>query len=360
MSTPLSQVIVAHGRLSARFFREDGRAGDWQSWAVPLPAIFPADGVRIVAMASSDGVDEGLGTIAAVPVITRATRTGFTLAARNSDCAAGSAGMHWFAVLERAGQASPTPVELRTCLLQARGFAPDCSPGDWNSWEYAFGRPMPTAPTVVGAPTRMRGDVALTSVVLGAFLSDAYLLEGMPAPVGVLSSGRGDGVSLSARNGGGWSGRSSMNFIALSDLPRNVPPDTAPVLDSGTTPAVSLSSTGGGVPVRIDVNFGLPFSAPPVVLITACDVGLPVGTTPVAAIGVAQGVTTHGFTLEAMNTDSASGRAAFHWVAIGCGISCGAGRAMTVPTTTPGGTPFTPPRTPPGTPLTPTRSTSDA
>lgn len=350
MSTPLNQVIVAHGRLSAQFFREDGRVGDWQSWVVPLPAIFPADRVKIVAMASNDGVDQGLGTVAAVPVITRTTRSGFTLAARNSDCAAGSAGMHWIAVLERPGQASPTPLELRTGALQSRTFAPDCTPGDWNSWEYPFGRAMPSAPTVVGTPTRMRGDVALSSVVFGAFVSDAYLVEGMPAPVGVLSSGRVDGVSLSARNGGGWSGRSGMNFLALADLPKNVTPDTAPILDSGTTSAVSLAAAGGSAPVRIEVNFALPFSTPPVVLLTACDVGLPAGTTPVAAIGVAHDVTTHGFTLEAMNTDSASGRAAFHWVALGCGISCGAGRASSVPSTTPDPIPFTPPLTPPLTP----------
>ena len=92
-----------------------------------------------------------------------------------------SAGMHWIAVLERPGQASPTPIEIRTGILQSRTFAPDCTPGDWNSWEYAVGRAMPSAPTVVGTPARMRGDVALSSVVFGAFVSDAYLVEGMPA-----------------------------------------------------------------------------------------------------------------------------------------------------------------------------------
>jgi hypothetical protein len=356
MSTPLNQVLVAHGRLSARFLREDNTVGDWQSWVVTLPTPFPADGVRIVAMASSDGIDDGLGTVAAVPVITRTTRTGFTLAARNSDCAAGSAGMHWIAVLERPGQPTSTPVELRTGVVQSRGFAADGTPGDWQSWEYGFGRAMPAAPTVVAAATRSRGDVALSSIVRGAFVANAYLLEGMPAPVGVLASGRTTGVSLSARNGGGWSGHSSMNFVALTDLPTPLTPDPAPVLDSGTTPVVQLNATGGGAAVRIDVNFALPFSVPPIVLITACDAGLPAGTSPVAAIGVAQGVTTHGFTLEAMNTDSASGRAAFNWIAIGCGISCGAGRAASVPPTTsvPG------PVTPPVTPLTPAPSTRGA
>lgn len=316
MSTSIAETIVKHGRETAHFFREDGRPGDWSSWPVAFPQPFPSDDVRVVAMAAHFQVDEGLGTVPAVPTISGISASGFTINARNSDCASGSAGMHWIAVQETPGQRSPEPVDVRTAVLQGRWAAPDCVVGDWVSWNYPFGIPLKSTPTVVGTGRRSLADNR-TELIGGALFTD------IPVLVGVVANAHVQGVDLNARNGGGWPGLGGMNFAAVSPGVAG----SGVIVDSGVTEVIpGLPPAGGTVSRSLDVHFTLPFQTPPVVLVTACDRGLPAGETCAAIVGTAQDVTTHGFTLQAMNTDSAPGRCAFSWVAIGCGIHCAAGR----------------------------------
>jgi hypothetical protein len=185
------------------------------------------------------------------------------------------------------------------------------------------------------------------------------LLEQVAAAVGVVQGATPNGVMMSARNGGGWPGRSGMNFIALAS---GAAGDSNLIVDCGTTGLATLPPTGGSIVRPLEVFFALPFSTPPIVLITANEAGLPAGESAVAALGVATGITTHGFVVEAMNTDSAPGRASFHWVAMGCGISCGAGpdpKKKAPPIKQPVKPPVSPPVTPPVTPR-PGRSTGGA
>lgn len=337
MSTPLAETVVAHGRRTAAFFAPDGVAGDWQLFQVTFPTPFPSDAVRVVATAASDGVDAGLGTIAAVPVIVGANRNGFTIAARNSDCASGSAGMHWIAVLERPGTPAPQKVDVRTVVLPSRFAAADCLSGDWNSWGYHFANPLPGLPSVVASTVRNPGDTQVDVLVFGAFVSGTSVLQRIPTLVGVTASATAADLALNARNGGGWPGRASMNAVAVAT---GGTPATSMFVDSGVTNVVAILPTGGTASVDIEVNFAVPFATPPVVLVTACDAGLAPGASAPAVVGTAASITTHGFTLQAMNTDVASGAAAFYWQAFGCGLHCGGGTRPG--TTTPVGPPLNP------------------
>lgn len=345
MSTPLAQTLISHGRIPAAFFTPDGVPGDWRVFQVTFPTPFPDDAVRVVAMASSDGVDAGLGTIAAVPVIVGANRSGFTIAARNSDCSAGSAGMHWIAALERPGSPATASVDVRTVVLPPRFSAADCLSGDWNGWTYRFQHALPSAPTLVATPVRHQGDSTLEVTVFG-LVSGTAVLQQRPTLVGVAAAATPTDIILNARNGGGWPGRAAMNAVAVASPGT---PSPAMIVDSGVTAAVAVAPTGGNIFTGLEVQFAVPFATPPVVLITACDAGLPAGTSPPAVVGTAERITTHGFTIEAMNTDVAGGRSAFFWMALGCGTHCGAGAPVDRPQ---------PPVRPPVTPVGPIGTTA--
>jgi hypothetical protein len=79
---------------------------------------------------------------------------------------------------------------------------------------------------------------------------------------------------------------------------------------------------------RWDVYFRRPFLTPPIVLLTANDLKQDGSSVPreqrvPPTLGVAQNVTTHGFTIWARNTGEFEGEAGFEWVALGCALGCG-------------------------------------
>ena len=335
MSTSLSETLVAHGQETAKFMASDCTAGDWQTWPVSFAKPFPAGNIVVVAMASDFGVDAGLHVAAGVPVIRGISRTGFVLAMRNSDCASGSAGVHWLAVLEQPGIATSTPVEVRTGIMPARYFDANCRSGDWQTWSWSFQRPLRSAPTVVGTAYRFPGTDSGFDLVGIPFTPEA-LPRGrwrLGAAVGVSSGVQPGRLAIAARNSMGWPGLMGMNFVAVADTGG---PIANMVCDAGVTSPVSLpGDSGGNVTQTLEIQFALPFLTPPIVLLTASDAGLAPGEAAVALVGVAEDVSTHGFRLAIHNSDCAAGRAAFNWVALGCGIGCGAGSAAPPPPTTP-------------------------
>lgn len=325
MAQPLNRTWIQHGRLTAQFFAADGVPGDWRSWQVSFATPFPDDAVRVVAMASEDGVDNGLGIVPVVPVVTAVTRQGFTLAARNSDVASGSAGMHWMAVRESPGTPALPPIDLRTVRVAPRWFEPDGTPGDWNSWPVRLGAPLPQPPTVLASAWRPAESHADAVELSGTLFSPGGRYRSAATPVGLSSGVQGGGFALSARNAAGWSGERALHGIALAAAAPGTASDPSIQVDSGTTGPLSITvRTGGNATVRREIDFALPFSTPPVVLFCASNTGLPAGTSPPAVAGWVESVTTHGFVLHAYNTDLTMGSVSFHWVAIGCGPACGA------------------------------------
>jgi hypothetical protein len=136
--------------------------------------------------------------------------------------------------------------------------------------------------------------------------------------VGVIHGASPTEFQLVARNPDVHAGGCSFYYCAIvggAGRPQNV------VIDTGEVKPKDFAR--GGQPndwQQWEVYFRGPFLTPPVVLLTATDRGLPRGNGPVAAVGIAQNVTTQGFTLAARNSDVRHGSAAFNWVAVGNGI----------------------------------------
>lgn len=320
MSTPLTETQVQHGRLVAKFFNPDGAAGDWHTFAVSFPTPFAGDDVRVVAMASNDGVNPGLGTVPVVPVVRSADRNGCVLAARNSDLASGSAGLHWIAWRESPGVKSIPPTDLRTIRVLPRSFAADGAPGDWTQWPVAYGQAMGHLPTVVCSAWRPPEAHADFIVQAPTFAFSGAVLSSGAVPVGVSQAADPAGLVLRARNAGGWPGVRAMHGVAVC---AGLASDPSVMVDSGVVGPVYFTAAGGSVPQTFDIPFALPFGTPPVVLFCASDRGLSPGSSAIAAAGWVESVGTHGFRLQGLNTDAAAGVAAFDWVAIGCGPGCG-------------------------------------
>src|SRR5262249_37033926 len=119
------------------------------------------------------------------------------LAARNSDCARGSAGFNWMAVLETPGQ-QQRPVDLRMGVVQPKYFQPDCIPGDWQGWGVNFSALFADTP------------VALLTA------SNLNVQGHNPAVVGVVQNPNTTSFHPVARNSDCAGGDCTLYYVALS------------------------------------------------------------------------------------------------------------------------------------------------
>lgn len=97
---PPESLWVDTGRIGCKPFAPSGQVGDWQIWTIAFnPASQPnvrfATPPHVFLTANDLGVSAH--NAAVVGIVDRVTTSGFTLLARNSDCAAGSAGFNWAA-----------------------------------------------------------------------------------------------------------------------------------------------------------------------------------------------------------------------------------------------------------------------
>jgi hypothetical protein len=101
-------LFVETGRLGAKSFSPRDNEGDWQQWDVEFrdPFMTPPTVLVTANDRMEDGTpvpDHGAGgvfarAVAAVGIAINVTTHGFTLMARNSDCAGGFAGFSWVAL----------------------------------------------------------------------------------------------------------------------------------------------------------------------------------------------------------------------------------------------------------------------
>jgi hypothetical protein len=291
-------------------FASDCTPGDWQMAQVSFKTHFQtSDNVRVIVTANNEGVNPGVENPAVVGVVAAVNTTDFTLLGRNSDCAEGNAGFYYMAVEELGHPPPGERVDLRLGILQQRSFSRDCQPGDRNVWSPSFSSPLPSgerAALVTGCNLNVRS-------------------YNLPA-VGMSRNLDVNGFQLAARNSAaclplpGDSGESAFYYVAGIEGP--TPPRDRFWIDSGVVEPKSFAASCmsfkdvGSHWASWEVYFSRPFLSPPVVLLTGKDVGA-------AVVGLAQDVTTHGFTLTGFNSDCGPGSAQFYWVAIGCGSGCG-------------------------------------
>jgi hypothetical protein len=271
------------GSVLARDFSEDCERGDWEFFEIAFESPFPTDQVRVIVTAN--------GNAAAVAIAQHVGRKGFILAARNSGCAPGTAGFNWMAFVETPEERQ-RPVGLRMGVVQPRHFMSDCEEGDWRSWE------------VMHSPVRSEPFTLLTAC------------NGNAAAVGVVNDSRADGFTFSARNSGCAEGDSSFYYLVLTQYEDK---ESKVFVDGGEVPAQHFApDCVPGDWQSWEIQFKESFLTPPIVLITAGG-----ENANAAVVGIAQNVTTHGFTLSARNSGCAEGDGGFYWAAFGCAKGCG-------------------------------------
>jgi hypothetical protein len=278
----------------------------WEAFQVSFPEPFHGDDFRVAITASIFG--ESLGDLRpSLGIAQKVSSKGFTLAERNPCCAGCSLDFDWMAVAEgqKPGQKSgeSADLNLRLGVLQPRRFQPDCTQGEWQFWNgIRFSSPLDD-----GSPV-----VMLTP-------SDTEVGGRNAGRIGTVHMPEAYGFNLAAHNSGCQEGDCAFYYVAGSKIRKHQPRSEKNCLwvNSGDVEAVDLMPDCEESGERsMGMTFHRPFSMPPAVLVATNDRG--VRGHNAAALGIAQKVTTKGFTLLARNTESVHVQAGFYWIAIGC------------------------------------------
>jgi hypothetical protein len=316
MSIQMSHVLFLAGSTpTAKAFAKSCVAGDTQSWPINFKIELPGN-VRIIVTANDRNVGDGLHNAAAVGIAQKVSAGGFLLTARNSDCAGGAASFDWiaFSDVPLKGPQREIPF-VRARELQGQHFKPSCTPGDTQLQKVTFWSPLPDPDEFVFLTARAPWP-APSNLNPGTHNS---------AGVGIVQVPDAVGFNLSARSSDCAEGDCAFDCFAITTLVKQPGGDAGNLqVDAGEVNAIHFSaSCAPGDTQTMPVDFHQPFLTPPIVLLTANDLGLSQGSHNAAAVGVAADVTPYGFTLLARNSDCAAGEAGFYWVAIGCNLGCG-------------------------------------
>jgi hypothetical protein len=327
MSSPISNWLIQAGfflsgqaRPSA-VFQPDCVMGDTLSYAPPVAFFQPYLQAPQVILTAND-LDISITpphSAAAVGMARQVTNTGFTPFARNSDCVFGQAGINWLAVGLLPPQRQPLPVDLRLGARQPQHFQPDCVTGDTLTDLVTFS----SALTPPGGLAAVQVFLTATDLNVVPFVTGTgSSVYHVAATVGVVQNLTLAGFTLHARNSDCAEGSTNHYYVAVAL--DTVVPNSPFIVDAGKLGPLNFTAdcTPGDTQSQA-VFFSSPFSAPPIVLVTANDDHIPASTHNAAVVCTARQVTPYGFTLVGRNSDCVGGLASFHWVAFGCGQGCG-------------------------------------
>jgi hypothetical protein len=322
-------------------FSKSCDVGDWHTYTVDFPAAFPAQvsdlDLRVIVTANNRNraTFPGEHNVAPVAVVHDVKRSGFTLAARNSDCTSGFAAFDWMAVAETPSGSNNLPVDLRIGVVQPSWFHETCKAFDTEAWRLSFGprrrigsTNRPPVFLVTGNNLNIQGATYNWANVDGRTFSQGDLPYHNSAVVGVVQDPSPTGFGLKGRNSDISSGQCAFYYLALSDLDPSLPSPAARSMwvDSGRVGAKGFAPSNQDRDWQgWEIYFQDPFLTPPIVLVTASDLmddGTPVQGGNPATVGLARNVTTDGFNLDARNSDCGGGWSGFYWVAIGCAKGC--------------------------------------
>lgn len=310
---PLAEVAVRIGTVAGRHFNVDCQPGDTQTWNVSFgddTPFVPDTPIRVILTPNNHPTSFAVPNItenaAIVGVVQQLDHSGFQLRARNSGCATGTAGFNWMAVQPTPGTVQETVDFCRIGVIPPRRFHPDCRPGDRSTWQVRFSPEL-----------NVIDDATIIALLTPTNLN---VMGHSPAVVGIAQEVSKGGISISARNSdSGPSGDCSFYLAALCNGPRR---SVRMWMASGDVSPQSFEPDDRPGDWRAwHVYFPRPFLSPPIVLLTATDNGVP----PIDiefgyiahAVGVAQNVTSYGFTLASRNSGCIEGSVGFNWIAIG-------------------------------------------
>jgi len=309
MTTQINQVRIQSDSSPEKIFEEDCQQGDWQKHIVQFVQPFPVSSqeIRVIITANDLRIGNygGAPNPAAVGIAYEVTQTGFTLAARNSECRRGITAFYWMAVAETPGVQDEGPIDLRMGILQRKYFQPNCQPDDSQSWkDVRYSTPLDHS----------------TVVLLTASNLNIPILQDVPA-VGIVQNSSGNAFTLTACNSDISGGFCAFYYVSLS---RETEGRHDLWVDTGKVEEKRFSRHGSAGDWQFwDIAFRESFLVPPYVLVTAYNPRRYEEDHNSAPVGIARDVTTSGFTLAARNSACGGGYAGFYWVAIGCAKGCG-------------------------------------
>ncbi len=147
LETPGTQhkpVNLRMGVLQPQSFSPDCESGDTRDFGVNFSTSI--DDQPVVLVTASNLHVQGHNA-AAVGTVLDPTATGFTLKARNSDCASGGCAFYYVALSHKTpGRAD---LMLDTGEVYEQVFYKDCTEGDTRSWDVYFNQPFLAPPVVL-------------------------------------------------------------------------------------------------------------------------------------------------------------------------------------------------------------------
>lgn len=193
-------VNLRMGVLQPKLFDRDCRSGDWNEWGVTF--CNPRFEQEAVLLTASDlnvtpwggGNMLRYHSAAVVGIVRDPTSSGFTLAARNSDCAEGKSAFYYVALSQSGGRSN---LWVDTGEVTEQFFESDCKSGDWKEWDVEFSEPFLVPPVVLVTANNkdVRGHNA--------------------AVVGIASKVTPNGFSIMARNSDCGTGRAGFYWVAI-------------------------------------------------------------------------------------------------------------------------------------------------
>jgi hypothetical protein len=321
---------------------------------------FDPDAVRIFVTPNNEKLTPTDRTCAPAVCVRKIQSNSFVISALNTDTVGGFAGFNWVAIAEageKVGKEFNTDLGIGLVLPQY--FTDTNGPGDWCSFGVPYSKPFASAkhgsPIALltghnfgeafsckeidnGSNPAQRTDPTITDLAGGSFdqglttyRNQAYIAGAVPVVTDAFTPNKKAGLTFVARNQEG-EGTSGFYYAAFA-LPESPSGSISGDLwvETGNTSFPKLISRVSDYFSQQywHIYFSQPFVAPPIVLVTANDLGPDLafsGQPPVPpsrAVAQAHDVTPYGFTLALRNGDGDYRKANAYcsvWMCIGLRI----------------------------------------
>jgi hypothetical protein len=205
-------VNIRMGVLQPRSFSPDCESGDTKDWGIVFSAPLASEPVVLTTACNLNIQGHNAAAVGIVlgPDGNPPAPTGFTLKARNSDCAAGGCAFYYVAL--SPGTPGSGNLIVDTGEVPGQGFFDDCSHGDTREWDVYFSQPFLTPPIIL------------------ATANDSNLRQHQAFPVGMARNVTPYGFTLVGRNsdcftGGGGilgpklTGQAGFYWVAIGCAP---------------------------------------------------------------------------------------------------------------------------------------------
>jgi hypothetical protein len=165
LETPGTQqksVNLRMGILQPQPFSSDCYSGDTRDFGASFSSSLDSPPIALV---TANNLNVQGHNAAAVGTVLDPSASGFTLKARNSDCAAGGCAFYYVALSQ--GAAGRGDLIADTGEVYEQSFLNDCNSGDTRNWDVYFNQPFLTPPVVLVAAYHSKLDDVHPAAAVG-------------------------------------------------------------------------------------------------------------------------------------------------------------------------------------------------